>query len=482
MTKSSARPLRIAVGGLHTECSTYNPVVMKEADFRVLRGEALLVHPEFHVIASDGVAFAPTLHARAIAGGPIAPSTYDAFKREFLERLRAAGELDGLYLAMHGAANVVGMDDAEGDWIAAARAVVGPDIPVAASYDLHGNVSQRVIDQLDMFSAYRTAPHVDVDETKRCAIDMLLHTLRGGARPHLRWVPIPVLLPGERTSTEEEPARTLYAALPAIDARPGIWDASLMVGYAWADEPRATAAAVITGTDAAAMDRAARQLAEAYWAAREAFGFCMPAASVAACLDRADAEPGRPVIVAESGDNPTGGGVGDRAEVLAALIARGATDTLLAGITDAPAVAACYAAGVGARRTLTIGATLDPGSTPVAAEAEVLFLDPAEPPERKAVVRIGGIALVLTERRRPFHTIADFTRLGLDPRAVKLLVVKSGYLSPELAPIARPGLLALSPGVVDQDVARLPIRRIPRPMFPFDRDFAWRPSPVNPHA
>jgi microcystin degradation protein MlrC len=469
--------LRIAVGGLHTECSTYSQVLMTEADFRVLRGAQIEAHPEFALLRDHPGRFVPTLHARAIAGGPIARATYEAFRQEFLQRLRQAGPVDGLYLAMHGAAKVEGMDDAEGDWIAAARDVVGPDCPIAASYDLHGNVSDRVIDQLDMFSAYRTAPHIDVEETKRRAVGMLLRVLQGGTRPHLRWVPVPVLLPGERTSTQDEPARSLYAALPAVDGVAGIADASIMVGYVWADEPRATAAIVLTGTDPDAMDREATRLARDYWAAREDFAFCMPAASIAECLDRAAAATGRPVIVADSGDNPTGGGVGDRADLLAALIARGAAETLLAGIADRPATEACHAAGVGARLRLRIGGTLDARTPPVVAQAEVVFLDAAaDPAERQAVVRIGGVTVVLTARRRPFHDIADFTRLGLDPRAVRLLVVKSGYLSPELAPIARPGLLALSPGVVDQDVARLPVTRIPRPTFPFDRDFDWQPA------
>ncbi len=469
--------MRVAVGGLHTECSTYNPVLMRDADFRVLRGDALLGHPEFHPLGETPFQWVPLLHARSIAGGPIARDTYEAFKREFLQRLRAAMPLDGLFLAMHGAAKVDGLDDAEGDWIAAARAVVGPRCPIAASYDLHGNVSQRVVDQLDMFAAYRTAPHIDVDDTKRRAVRMLAECLRSGVVPHVRWVPVPVLLPGERTSTEDEPARELYARLPAVDAVPGISDASIMVGYVWADEPRATASVVMTGTDAGAMTREGLALARAYWDSRERFAFGTRTGTVAQCLDWADAAATAPAILAESGDNPTGGGVGDRAEVLAALIARDAPGALVAGIADAPATAACYAAGVGARVRLRIGATLDTaGSVPVDAGCEVAFLLDAEGQERQAVVRIGGVTVVLTARRRPFHALDDFERLGLDPRRVRLLVVKSGYLSPELAPLAAPSLMALSPGVVDQDVARLPVRRVPRPTFPFDARFAWEPE------
>ncbi len=468
--------MRVAVGGLHTECSTYNPVLMREADFRVLRGPALLAHPEFQPLDEAPFTWVPLLHARAIAGGPIERATYEAFKAEFLALLNAALPLDGLYLAMHGAAYVEGMDDAEGDWIAAARHTVGPDCPISASYDLHGNVSQRVVDQLDMFTAYRTAPHIDVDETKRRAVRMLATCLRDNVLPHVRWVTVPVLLPGERTSTVDEPARGLYGRLPAAEAAQGVWDASIMVGYVWADEPRATAAIVMTGTAPDAMAREGLSLAHAYWEARDRFTFGTRTGTVGDCLNWTDAADTRPAILAESGDNPTGGGVGDRAEVLAALLARNATDVLVAGIADAPATEDCYRAGVGARLHLRIGATLDTGgSAPLTAEAIVVFLLDAAGAERQAVVQIEGVTLVLTARRRPFHNLADFATLGLDPRRVRLLVIKSGYLSPDLAAIAAPSVMALSPGVVDQDVARLPIRRVPRPTYPFDRNFTWEP-------
>lgn len=468
--------MRIAFGGLHTECSTYNPVLAQAADFRILSDAAMLADPYFAWLREYDAEFLPTFHARAIAGGPVAASVYAGFKAEILNRLQKLLPLDGVYLAMHGAMFVEGMEDAEGDFIGAVRALVGPDCLISASYDLHGNVSQPIVDALDMFSTYRTAPHIDVEQTMRRVVAMLVRALREGIRPKLVWAPIPVVLPGERTSTEDEPARSLYAALPAYET-PGIWDASLMVGYVWADEPRATAAAIFTGTDLPALTAASTRLANAYWAERDNFAFGTTTGTIAECVSAAMAATTGPAIIAESGDNPTGGGVGDRAEVLAALLAAGAEDVIFAGIADRPATDAAYAAGPGARLSLRIGASLDPSSTPVTAETEVLFrLDTATPMLREAVVRIAGVTLVLTARRRPFHNIADFTRLGLDPRAARILVVKSGYLSPELAPIANPSLMALSPGVVDQFVERLPRLRKAVPTYPFDKGFDYTPE------
>ena len=469
--------MRIAVAGLHTECSTYNPVLAREADFRVLRGPAMLKDAYFDFLTHFPAEFITILHARAIAGGPVERGIYERWKGEILDGLRAALPLDGVYLAMHGAMFVQDMFDAEGDFIAAVRAVVGPDIPIAASYDLHGNVSQQIIDNLDIFSTYRTAPHIDTPDTMRRAVTMLVRALRTGQRPALAWAPVPVLLPGETTSTQDEPARSFYAQLQAVEDPTGIWDASFQVGYVWADEPRATACAVVTGTNRAAMADAARHLAQDYWDIRADFAFGTRTGSIEECVDWAMAAETGPAVLAESGDNPTGGGVGDRAEVLAELIARDAQGVVFAGIADKAATDAAYAAGVGKTVQLGIGASLDPSSRNVQAQADVVFLlETEEARLREAVVRIGGIALVLTARRRPFHNIADFTRLGLDPRRAKIVVVKSGYLSPDLGPIANPSLMALSPGVVDQFVERLERKHKSVPQYPFDKDFAYTPQ------
>jgi microcystin degradation protein MlrC len=476
--------MRIAVGGIHTESSTFNPLTTTLADFRVLRGDALLRDAGFRALdALRGAEVVGTLYARALPGGPVDPDAYHALKHEFLERLRAALPVDGVWLAMHGAVHVRGMDDAEADWIGAVREVVGHEALLVASYDLHGNLSERAAGMLDGLSAFRTAPHVDVMATHVRALALLRRGLEGGQRPLLRRVAIPLLLPGERTSTEDEPARGLYAGLAAFDARPGVWDASLLVGYVWADEPRACASAVVTGVDPEAVDRSAREVARGYWDARHRFVFGSRHGTLDAMIEAALAEVPTPgsgtlAIVADSGDNPTAGGAGDRADALAALLAREAQDVLVAGIAAPRATAACFEAGEGAAIEVEVGAQLAPGSGPVVRFAgEVLRLAGAEDArERSAVVRSGGVTVVLGARRRPYHERGDFDALGTPLAHYRVLVVKSGYLAPELAPLANPSLLALSPGAVDQDIVSLGHRRVPRPFFPRDPEMNWSPE------
>jgi microcystin degradation protein MlrC len=309
-------------------------------------------------------------------------------------------------------------------------------------------------------------------------MDMLLHCLREKIHPTLMWAPVPVLMPGERSSTEWEPGKRLWAQLPALNREPGILDVSMLVGYVWADEPRSTAAVVVTGTAPDAQRKLATNLAKQYWDARAEFQFGTETCALEECVQRAIAAKTQPAILADSGDNPTAGGNGDQATVLESLLRHKAQNVVFAGITDRPATEACYKAGVGARVSLSIGATLDPkASRPVKAEGVVKYLvADANPDRREAVVQIEGITLALASYRRPYHDIKDFTRFGLDPKAFKIIVVKSGYLSPELAPIANPSLMALTEGSVNQDIIHMPANRYRRPSYPFVANLSFTPK------
>jgi microcystin degradation protein MlrC len=468
---------RIGFGGIGIECSTYSRIRARMEDFTVLTDGALTSSARFAFLKRYPITFQPVLVASAVPGGPVAMDTYQAIKADYLGRLKALLPLDGLFLPMHGAMFVDGMEDAEGDWMEATRKLVGPDCLMSASYDLHGNVSQRVVDNIDMFSAFRTAPHIDREETMMRACDMLVHSLQRGLRPTIAWAPVPVLMPGERSSTEWEPGKSLWAPLATLNNQAGILDVSMLVGYVWADEPRSTASVVVTGIAPAKQKEIAAGLAQRYWDARKQFQFGTETCTVDECVARAMQAKTQPAILADSGDNPTGGGNSDRAEVLEVLLREKATNVVFAGITDRPAADTCYRAGVGATIPLSIGATLDPkGSQPVKAKATVKFLLPAEDPTlREAVVQIDGVTLVLSARRRPYHDLVDFTRLGLQPKSFKIIVVKSGYLSPELKPLANPSLMALSDGAINQDIVHLPANRLRRPTYPFVPDLEFTP-------
>jgi microcystin degradation protein MlrC len=474
--------MRIAIGGFSIESCTFSPLLSYRKDFDVLRGDDLLQLYTFLSQFSD-VRVTPLVRARALPGGPVERSFYEDIKNELLEGLREAGPWDGVFLPLHGAANVMGLDDAEGDLTTAIRAVTGPDCLLAASYDLHGNLSPAAVNNLDIISAYRTAPHVDVIATLERVFTLLVSCLRRRIRPCKSFITVPILLPGERTSTECTPARELYRMIPQV-LNDEVMDASILVGYAWADEPRSTASVLALGTDLPAVRNAAAVLAQRFWDVRCEFQFGVPAAPVDACIQTAMSAPERPVVISDSGDNPTAGGAGDVPYVLESLLDLQVPDAIYAGIPDREAVTLCHQAGEGAEVELSLGGKLDPvHGRPLKVRGRVLttvvlpwslnLTSGSRVTNRQAVVQVGGVKVIITELRTPFHTLADFQQLSLNPQQCKIVVVKIGYLEPELKQMAGKALLALSPGAVNQDIERLPFNRILRPMYPLDPGMTW---------
>ncbi|WP_031466365.1 M81 family metallopeptidase [Sciscionella sediminilitoris] len=468
---------RIAIAGIAIESSTFSPHRATMDDFLTQRGAELLDRYPF-LGAEDELRtraeWVPILRATSLPGGAVTPETYESLTEEILSGLREAGPLDGLFFDIHGAMSVVGRTDVEADLIERIRAVIGSDVLVSASMDLHGNVSRRLASALDLLTAYRKAPHTDAWQTRERAVRNLLDRLADGGKPLMSWTQVPVLLPGEKTSTRIEPAKSVYARIDEIEQLPGVLDAALLVGYAWADEPRCQASVIVTGDDEAVITEQTRLLAEAYWQARAEFAFVAPAEGLERCLETAAASTARPYFISDSGDNPTAGGAGDVSATLATLLATPSVvdspnGTIYAAITDPDAVAAAVAAGVGETVTVEIGGRIDTIHPPVRMTARVAAIDAEDPVAGTAVVFADrGLRVIVTARRKPYHLESDFTALGLDPRSADLVVVKIGYLEPELYAMAADWMLALTKGGVDQDLLRLGHRAIERPMFPFD--------------
>jgi microcystin degradation protein MlrC len=264
-----------------------------------------------------------------------------------------------------------------------------------------------------------------------------------------------------------------------------VLDAAIWVGYAWADQPRDQAVTVVTGWDEAAVAAGAERLARAFWDVREDFVFVAPTGTFEECLDAALA-PGaaHPYFVSDSGDNPTAGGSGDMTWGLTQVLARpefrdpSGPTVVYASVPGPAAVAAAVEAGVGATVTVTAGASVDHvHAGPITMTGRVHAIKHGDrDAETEVVLQVGSVFAILTKLRKPYHHEHDFTDLDLAPRQADVVVVKIGYLEPELFDMAADWMLALTPGGVDQDLLRLGHHRIARPMFPYDRVFPEAPD------
>ncbi|WP_031528141.1 M81 family metallopeptidase [Dyadobacter crusticola] len=474
---------RIAIAGLGIESSTFSPALTTEEAFHARYGDQVFAAYPF-MSPDSGIrakaTWLPALVGKSLPGGAVTREAYESLVKQTLELLKKNAPYDGLFFDIHGAMSVVGLDDPEGDFIVRIREMVGTKTLISTSMDLHGNVSWRLAQHTDLITCYRMAPHEDAMQTKKRAVTNLLARLESGkGKPAYKaWIPIPVLLPGEKTSTRIEPGKRIYAAVTPASTQKGIIDAAMWVGYAWADEPRNHAVVMVTGDDKKAVTTTAEKLAKSFWDVRKEFAFVAPTGSLQEALDKAVNSDKTPYFISDSGDNPTAGGAGDVTWTITEILKRpefqneNGKSLIYASIPGPELVAEAVKVGVGGKIDALAGAKMDARfAPPVRLKGTVTAIEHGDRnAETEVVVKVGSVSVIVTKKRKPYHKEADFTRLGLNPRKSDIVVVKIGYLEPELYNMRADWTLSLTPGGVDQNLEGLGYKRVKRPIFPLDKD------------
>lgn len=472
---------RVAIAGIHIESSTFSPAVTYRDGFKVTTGDSLMMRYPFMDVDSGVVNRAmwlPTLHARAIPGGIVDRETYESFVKEILEKLQASLPLDGLFLDIHGAMSVQDLDDPEGDLITRIREVIGNDVLVSASMDLHGSVSPTLAHLTDLITCYRLAPHEDALISRKRAVTNLLDRIesRKGKPAYKAWIKVPILLPGEKTSTRIEPAKSLYAQIPHLLDTTNVTDAAIWMSYPWADEPRNHAVVMAYGDNKDSVGAVAEKIAKHFWRVRNEFDFVAPTDYLPKCLENAIASKVKPYIISDMGDNPTAGGAGDVTWTITEILKRpefksaNGKKVIYASIPDKEFVKKAVELGEGNKISGTAGANIDNRYAPPVPISGTIKTIYKGKDNTIVVVEVGSVDIIVTKVRKPYHYEKDFTELGLNPREADILVVKIGYLVPELYDMRGDWIMALTPGGVDQDLMRLPYKRVVHPIFPLDKD------------
>ncbi len=482
---SEARPgqKRVLTLGIRHESNTFSTLNTKESDFKVMRGSEVLKGQLWaEVFKKAGIELIPTLHAYAWPGGIVDHDAFEKFENEILEDIKKAGPLDGIYMDMHGALSVQGYTDAQVSLIQDIRKLVGRDLLISGSFDLHGNLSPDFVKNIDMVTAFRTAPHRDGAETKARAAQMLVDALKHGWKPHIESVEIPILVPGEKSITEVEPLHSIYAQLPEIAGKQGLMDASIFAGYCWADLPRSCMRVFVVAQNAKysleAKNEAIR-LAQQIWDEREQMKLDVPSGSIDEMILKSGEYKGKTVFISDSGDNTTAGAPGDNPQVLEALLRHKEQNALVAGVVDPEALKKCVTAGVEKRVELNLGGREDHVfGKPLKINAKVLFISPdslMNTSRGAVVIETDGIKTVLLKARRSFVEVKDFKEVGQNPLDFSIVVVKLGYLYPELRDIAPIHLMALTTGFCNLDMRTLPFKHVRHPIFPLDMNMVWSP-------
>ncbi len=474
---------KIAIAGIGIESSTFSPAQTHEDAFHARIGDSIFNRYPFFAADSEirkRAEWIPTLLGKSIPGGIVTREAYESMVNKTLKMLKKNGPYDGLFFDIHGAMSVIGLEDAEGDLIKRIREVVGTEVLISTSMDLHGNVSETLAQHSDLITCYRMAPHEDALESKARAITNLLDRLENGkGKPKYKaWIPVPILLPGEKTSTRIEPGKSLYAKIPSIEKMEGVIDAAIWIGYAWADESRNHAVVMVTGDNKEQVTEGAEKLANAFWDVRHEFEFVAPVATLEESLKMALASKEKPFIISDMGDNPTAGGAGDVTWTLREILNRpefkleNGPSLIYASIPGPELIEEALKVGVGGKVSALAGAQVDNRyAPPLKLTGTVTAIKEGDrDAEVEVVVKIGSVSIIVTKKRKPYHQEVDFTDLKLNPRETDIVVVKIGYLVPELYDMRKGWIMALTPGGVDQDLNRLGYKNIKRPMFPLDKD------------
>ena len=489
--------MRLAALGLAHETNTFSSVPASYDRWEILRGDEIR---QKHATATTsmagmlaaserlGVEIVPLLFANT---GPIGTITRDAFDRivgEMMALLRERGPWDGVLMAQHGAAVSEEYPDADGEIVRRAREVVGPNVPIGVTPDMHANLSQKLIEQSTVTVVYRTNPHLDPKERAEECAELIVRTIKGEIRPVQALEMPPLVVNIVKQYTGEEPMKAIVEGIPAVLARPGILSASVAEGYPYADvEEMGMAFLAIHDGDLSAARDAARYLADLAWERRLALQGDVPFPTEA--LQYADAAPEGPIVLMDVGDNIGGGSSADSTYLLAEAKRLG-IKRFLQTLYDPEAVTACEAAGVGATVTLPVGGkTDDLHGSPVTVTGTVrvlfdgLYEDPLPTHGGWRFFDGGTTAvldttddhtLILTSKRAGNTSLEQLYSVGVDPERFKVVVAK-GVVSPRPAysRVAKEIVLVNTPGVTTSDLSFFTYHRRRKPLYPFEPDATY---------
>ena len=471
----------IAVGGFQHETNTFAPSKADYAAFEdgggwpeLTFGEAIAPRLAGANIPATGALDA--LHAaghRTIglvwgAASPSAHVTRDAYERivgDLLLRLQQAGPIDGVYLDLHGAMVTEHLDDGEGELLARVRRVVGPHVPVVASLDLHANMTQAMIEHADGLNAYCTYPHIDMAATGARAARLLLRTIAAGEPMAKAMRPLDFLTGLPSQCTFIEPAKSLYELLARLEREHDVV-LSFTPGFPMADFPECGMAVFGYGPDARTVQAAVDALARTVHDAEPDFVMELfePDAAVARAMQRG--EPGAPVVLADTQDNPGAGGNGDTTGLLAALLQRNPRDAVLGLLIDRASAKQAHVVGVGHSAPFKLGEISGvPGHLPLAGEFTVEALGDGKftctGPMFKgfrmelgpmAVLRRGNVRVVLASKKVQAADQEMFRHVSIEPVQQRVLALKSSvHFRADFQPIAREVLVVVAPGPAKAD-------------------------------
>ena len=489
---------RILVAECKQEVSTFNPHRSGYEDFSIRRGEALFdyhrgvrneIGGALNVFDSlPSLELIPTYGAMFItSGGTLAKSAWERIASEFLENIRSAPPVDGVYFAMHGAMASEEELDPEGWLLAETRKILGEKIPIVVSLDLHGILTDRMLEHSDAIVAYHTYPHVDFFETGQRAARLLLRIVAGEVRPVTAKVNIPALVRGDELITATGLFGESIRIAQQVESGPRGLSAGMFIGNPFTDVPSLqTYSFAVTDNDPQLAELSALKIAESFWANHEKMQ--VPLVSLDSMAASALASNSGTLGLVDAADATSSGASGDSNAILRKLVEVNYSGRTLLPIVDEPAVKKAFEAGVGSVIQVTVGGTLDPKRfqpLPVVAKVRLLadghfrsesfgelwYAGPT------AVLEVDNFTLVVSSRAVSLYDRSFFYAHGQNPKNFDAVVVKSPHCQHHMFAAWCTRMVNVdAPGSSSANLPYLGHKRCPRPIFPLDEDVRFEPN------
>src|SRR5882724_2465826 len=482
---------RIAVGGFLHETNTFAPTKAVYDAFvqgggwpPMSQGPKLLekmrninVGMAGFIPAAEALGWklVPTIWCAASPSAHVTKDAYERVAKAIVDGVKAAGAIDAVYLDLHGAMVAEHVDDGEGEILARVREAIGKDLPLVVSLDLHANVTPEMVEHADALIAYRTYPHIDMADTGRAAAKHLALLLRTRQRLAKAFRQLPFLIPISWQCTNDQPTKGIYQKLAALesDAVPTL---SFAPGFPAADFPDCGATVFAYGETQADADAAANNIAALIESHENDFDgrIYTPDEGVRHAMELAT-RASRPIVIADTQDNPGAGGDSDTTGMLRALVRNGATKAAIGVIVDPESAKVAHAAGQGATISLALGGKSGiPGDAPFEAtfvveqlsDGQFIAPGPYFGGSRinlgpSAALRIGGVRVVVGSRKAQLADQAMFRYVGIEPTEQSILVNKSSvHFRADFEPIAEKLIICAAPGAMPADTAALPWTRL----------------------
>lgn len=470
--------LKIAIGSIQCEGNSLTPIYTRFEDFDYAKGEAMYEKLKvMDFFFENNCEIIPTIYAHALPGGPVVKEDFLKLANELVDGIPESG-IDGVWLYLHGAMCVEEIGSGDTYILEKVRKKVGDNIPISVALDFHADNTDEFVKMANCITGFRTAPHCDHKETQIRAAKNLINCINKGILPKPQIARANVVICGDIVQTSLEPLKSIMQAADDMEKNTeGIMSVQVFNGQPWIDADYMGPNFVVTHeSDADLALSMAEQLAKMYYDRRYDFKFLIEAVSPEEAIKLAMEANETQVFLSDSGDNTTAGAAGDNAYMINRLKEAGARDVLIAGIADSDACDICYNAEIGDVLTLKIGGSLDSNSESTSItgklvhKGDILSYTGGMAGE-SATVECEDMTVVITKNRASMCRPDIFESIDLDYTKYKIVVVKLGYLFPELAEKAPRAILAFTPGSSTERLEDMNMKNIRRPMFPLDDNF-----------